>query len=245
MDGGYSNPKINLQKEWFTAENIAGLFKKYDVTKEFDHLTIDLDLNTWHVLQAVLQAGYRPRHITFEFNCNLPPYDPITVVYNATDYWGIGSDISCHFGGSPMAFKLLLDQFGYAIYAQDMPMVNMYAVQLSELNGVSPLTFEQVLHHFVNEGHQCWVNHEPCSGRKWVRIPENVDLTKPRLDWTDQLIPTEMDEVADPKDKTMKIFKEFILTANGHRKTGDRGKVLKKGCDISAKNSPLPVPSEW
>jgi hypothetical protein len=28
----------------------------------------DIDLNTWHVLRAVLGAGYRPRAIAAEFN---------------------------------------------------------------------------------------------------------------------------------------------------------------------------------
>jgi hypothetical protein len=81
MDGGHRTAAINLQKQWFTAENIAELFLKHHVTQEFDHLTIDIDFNTGHVLKALLQGGYKPRHITFEFNGNLAPYDPITSTY--------------------------------------------------------------------------------------------------------------------------------------------------------------------
>jgi hypothetical protein len=47
MDGGWENPRINLRTEYFTAENIVGLFEKYSVPKEFDHMTIDIDLNTY------------------------------------------------------------------------------------------------------------------------------------------------------------------------------------------------------
>jgi hypothetical protein len=245
MDGGHRNSRINLQKEWFTAENIADLFRKYNVTREFDHLTIDIDMNTWYVLQAVLQAGFRPRHITFEFNRNLPPYDPIMSMYLPNTHWGKGREVSCYFGGSPWAFQMLLDQYGYTIYAQDTVMINMYAVRLNELGGVRPLSYEQVLHNFKGEGHQCWALHRPCSNRTWVRLPEDIDLTKPKSAWADALIATEMEEIVDPKDPSMRIFKEFKLTASGKRKTGDHGKTLDQGCDISAKNSPLPIPPDW
>jgi hypothetical protein len=43
MDGSNENPKINLHKEWIYSYNINQLFRKYDVPKEFDILSIDLD----------------------------------------------------------------------------------------------------------------------------------------------------------------------------------------------------------
>lgn len=40
MDGSNENPAINLHKEYMTSENIADLFKKYNVPHPtFDHLT--------------------------------------------------------------------------------------------------------------------------------------------------------------------------------------------------------------
>src|ERR1700722_3810434 len=45
MDGGYQNESINLRKEFITAENINALFQKYDVPKQFDLLSIDIDFN--------------------------------------------------------------------------------------------------------------------------------------------------------------------------------------------------------
>jgi hypothetical protein len=45
-NGGFENPRINLRNEYFTAENIVGLFEKYSVPMRFDHLTLDIDLNT-------------------------------------------------------------------------------------------------------------------------------------------------------------------------------------------------------
>jgi hypothetical protein len=44
MDGRNEDHSINLQKEFFTAENIVQLFQKYRVPLRFDHLTVDIDL---------------------------------------------------------------------------------------------------------------------------------------------------------------------------------------------------------
>jgi hypothetical protein len=43
MDGSNSNPSINLHKEWIYSYNINQLFRKYEVPKQFDILSIDLD----------------------------------------------------------------------------------------------------------------------------------------------------------------------------------------------------------
>ena len=52
MDGSHSNATINLHTEWMLSSNIVSLFQKYKVSTVFDHMTIDIDLNTFWVLQA-------------------------------------------------------------------------------------------------------------------------------------------------------------------------------------------------
>ena len=42
-----------IHTERVTAENIVGLFKKYNVPEEFDFLSIDIDYNDWYVWRAV------------------------------------------------------------------------------------------------------------------------------------------------------------------------------------------------
>ena len=79
MDGGYKNPRMNLRKEIFWPDNIVKviycslilvhsdpilqLFKKYNVRKKFDLLSVDSDNNDFFMLEAILKAGYRPRVI--------------------------------------------------------------------------------------------------------------------------------------------------------------------------------------
>ena len=46
-----------------------------------DQLTLDIDLNSFWVLREILQANYRPRSLTVEFNRNLGPYLPFVAMY--------------------------------------------------------------------------------------------------------------------------------------------------------------------
>ena len=57
MDGRFHNESINLHKEWMTSSNIVSLFEKHKVPRQFDHMTIDIDLNTLWVLQVSPGGG--------------------------------------------------------------------------------------------------------------------------------------------------------------------------------------------
>jgi hypothetical protein len=71
MDGGFSRPDVNLQKEMMFSHNIVQLFQKHKVPHpSFDQLTVDLDQNTFWIALSVLRGGYRPRSLTVEINRN-------------------------------------------------------------------------------------------------------------------------------------------------------------------------------
>ena len=59
LDGEHADASINLQKERLDADMIGPLLQKYSVPEAFDHMTIDLDLNTWWILQGAAGAGRR------------------------------------------------------------------------------------------------------------------------------------------------------------------------------------------
>ncbi len=62
LDGGPENPAINLRHQFILAKDISDVLKASDVPYPSpDHMTIDLDQNTWHVAQAVMKGGWRPR----------------------------------------------------------------------------------------------------------------------------------------------------------------------------------------
>jgi hypothetical protein len=86
MDGGYYNPQLNLQKEFIYSHNIVQLFQKHKVPyPSFDHLTVDIDLNTFAVALAVLRGGFRPRSLTVEFNRNFAWSDSGYAVLDVPD----------------------------------------------------------------------------------------------------------------------------------------------------------------
>ena len=64
MDGNHENPEINLKKVMFWPDNIVQLFEDYQVRREFDLLSVDMDSYDWWILEKILEAGYRPRVIS-------------------------------------------------------------------------------------------------------------------------------------------------------------------------------------
>jgi hypothetical protein len=81
MDGGNSRPEINLQQVMMFSHNIAQLFKKHKVPHPgFDHLTVDLDQNTFWIALAVMRGSYRPRSLAVEINRNFAWHDSYATV---------------------------------------------------------------------------------------------------------------------------------------------------------------------
>jgi hypothetical protein len=64
--------EINLHKHYLFADNIVGIFQKYNVPLELDYLSVDMDSHDLWVAKAILEGGYRPRVITTEYNSNYP-----------------------------------------------------------------------------------------------------------------------------------------------------------------------------
>jgi hypothetical protein len=100
MDGGFFIPKVNLQREFVYSWNIMQPFQKHKVPHpSFDHLTVDLDQNTFGVALAVLRGGYRPRSLTVDFNRNFAWSDPGYAVLDMTDEMWLYPD-ACEAGCS-------------------------------------------------------------------------------------------------------------------------------------------------
>jgi len=112
MDGGYSVPQWNLQQEMIYPTNIVHLFQKYKVPKKFDLLNVDTDFKDFWILQAILEAGYRPRVIIGEINAYWGNQKALTVPRNsAQSIW----DGSRYFGYSVSAGYILARYYGYSL----------------------------------------------------------------------------------------------------------------------------------
>ena len=109
MDGGDNNSDF-IKKEFITVENINYLFKKYDVPREFDLLSIDIDGNDYWVWKAIDQY-YSPRVVIIEYNSSIPSTESKTIEYKADFRWD-GTD---YFGASLLALDKLAKQKGYTL----------------------------------------------------------------------------------------------------------------------------------
>ena len=123
MDGSNANDTINLKQEFITAENINNLFYKYNVPKEFDVLSIDIDFNDFYVWNAL--KNYSPRIVIIEYNAVHLPHEDKVVVYDSTHMW----DLCDYFGASILAYRKLGNLKGYTLVYADNNGVNLFFVR--------------------------------------------------------------------------------------------------------------------
>jgi hypothetical protein len=60
-----------LRKEMVTPYAAVSIFKKYQVPKDLDFLSVDIDGNDFWVTKALLK-DYKPAVISVETNANIP-----------------------------------------------------------------------------------------------------------------------------------------------------------------------------
>lgn len=70
---------INLQHEIITKENINDLFKKYNVPKDFDLLSLDIDSYDYQIFKAIDNNLFSPRVIIIETHPGLPNDIPLYI----------------------------------------------------------------------------------------------------------------------------------------------------------------------
>ena len=106
-----------------TSANIVTLFKTYQVPVDADYVSIDLDTADVWVLQALLEANYRPRVVSIEYNSNFPEgapplaYPDPTVHTILHDKFAFGWRFSCYMGSTAEAIRLVAKKFGCACEA--------------------------------------------------------------------------------------------------------------------------------
>lgn len=127
-----SDCRKNVKKEIITVADIVPLFQKYNVKKDFDLLSIDLDWNDYWVLEAILKE-YKPLMIVAEVNrncfvtdlrkndCFEPrtiPDQPISTKPNITTYFGMNVP----------ALEFLGKKYGYSMVYCEKHTINCFLI---------------------------------------------------------------------------------------------------------------------
>ena len=136
------NDEINLQIETVTKKNICGIFKKYNVPKEFDLLSVDIDSLDYWVTKQIL-TEYRPRCVMVEVNVRFKPDESWALKDNPDWDW----DGLKWYGASPMAYKKMFNEAGYTpvyIHVDDMIAIRN---DVLEENGFSEPEWERIYPH--------------------------------------------------------------------------------------------------
>ena len=112
--------QLDIKNERVTAENIQKLFKKYNVPKNFDLLSIDIDYNDYWVWKSIID--YSPNVVIIEFNSSIPPTESRVVPYDPNAIW----DGTNYFGASLLALQKLGIEKGYTLLGCDDNGVNAF-----------------------------------------------------------------------------------------------------------------------
>ena len=117
-----SNGRLRVKAAFITPDNINGLIGEH-FTGEMDLLSIDIDGNDIHVLDAI--EVIRPRVVIIEYNGKFPP--PMNVVqrYNPEHRWK-GTDYG---GSSLLAITKIAGRKGYSLVGCGIAGVNAFFVR--------------------------------------------------------------------------------------------------------------------
>ena len=110
--GVENTKKYPVKIEFVKVENVVDLFIKYEVPKDLDFLSIDIDGNDYWVLKEILTC-YKPRVICVEANYNIPLKKNIVQRYNPDFIWEGGG----RFGASYRALYGLGVKNEYSLVA--------------------------------------------------------------------------------------------------------------------------------
>lgn len=119
----YQNPLI--KKHFVTKENVEKIFNKYEVPKNFDLLSIDIDGNDYWIWKAI--ENYCPRVVIVEYNGHFPPPISKTISYQINFKY----DKTNYFGATLAALNKIAIKKGYHLIACDNRGVNAFFIKKS------------------------------------------------------------------------------------------------------------------
>lgn len=157
--------QLDIKIEKVTAENIQNLLQKYNVPKDFDLLSIDVDYNDYWIWKAIVD--FYPRVVVIEFNSSIPPNESKVVPYDPDTKW----DGTNYFGASLLALKNLSLEKDYTLVGCDNNGVNAFfcrsdLVSKLKIKNIQDLYRPPRYGEIINNAH---IGHPP-STKKMIEI---------------------------------------------------------------------------
>jgi hypothetical protein len=116
-----------IKNEFVTMENINDILKKYNVPKNIDLLSIDIDYNTFWIWKSI--DYIRPRVVIVEYNSQISVSESKVVKYDPDAIF----DWTNYFGGSLLAFVKLAKEKNYDLVGCDTNGVNAFFIAHEEI----------------------------------------------------------------------------------------------------------------
>ena len=110
LDGDFENPEINLHKHYLTSENICDIFEQYNVPKDAEYISVDVDSCDLWLFKALVKE-YRAKVYTVEYNGNYPIDAAITFPDDPTEHW----EGDRGYGASLKALTMVAQENGYSL----------------------------------------------------------------------------------------------------------------------------------
>jgi hypothetical protein len=124
---GSFNLGVEVKNIFVTKNNINEMINLL-LYSDPDLFSLDIDGNDYHILNAFLTAGLRPKVLALEYNSAFGPHKAITIPYNE-DFNYLAAHVSgLYYGVAINAWIKLLTQFGYQFVTVDSNGVNAFFI---------------------------------------------------------------------------------------------------------------------
>jgi hypothetical protein len=130
---------LKIEQVFVRADNVGKVINNLQVPNEVDLLSIDIDRNTYYILDELL-TQMKPRVIVVEYSAMYPPPVEWKVVYSPEKTWKRTS----YAGASLKSYELLGKKLGYGLVGCDLCGVNAFFIRNDLLGNhfLAPYTAE-------------------------------------------------------------------------------------------------------
>lgn len=153
------NYGVEFMTSFMTTDNASSL-RGRALHVNPDVFSIDVDGNDYHLVVALLNAGFRPKIFVVEYNSAFGPDDCLTVPYRADFQVAAGHGNSLYYGCSIGSWRKLFHQSNYQFVTVEGNGVNAFFVDSAEfepdfLEQVRGVPFRENFSH-AREYHGGW-----------------------------------------------------------------------------------------